>query len=203
MGERIPLGEMTPSLLSSADGATVALDTQNWRMVAYRDGKTKSVQLSAVEQFLDATLYDNNLYVLSAAGITKITDAALGRTAATSWLTQATTLTSDPLRLVIDRNVYVLSTNGMLTTYFKGAQTSQVPVNLFPNSGTLMLATPESSFLFLADTQMNRIYVINRKDGSLVKTMKIGSAEPMVHAALGPNDTLYFLTKDNKIWKIQ
>lgn len=152
-------------------------------------------------QFTNAYLYQGNLYGLTPdGGISKITDANKGKTAAVSWLASGVSLVSKPMLVAVDGNVYVLSDGGVLSVYYKGQKKNDLNTPVVPDSSSAMLTTADGTSLYIVNKTLARIYVIDKTSGSLTKTLKINSDSPLTGAGIGADGTLYVMT--DKVWKV-
>ncbi|MEX2090752.1 MAG: hypothetical protein WD989_01305 [Candidatus Paceibacterota bacterium] len=152
-------------------------------------------------------IYENNLYALTADNIFKISDinnpsTGGGKKEAGAWLKNGT-LPPEPVRIAVDGSVYVLNKSGLLTTYFRGDKKREVNTFLPSGDKSIFATTPESKNIYLINKDLARIYILSKETGSLVKTLKIGSSEPIVEAYLNKDETIYFSTPDGRFWKIQ
>lgn len=146
--------------------------------------------------------YQDNLYILATDGIYKITDGLKGKTSAVAWLNKDVFLPSNPVSLAIDSKVFVINEGGVLTTYYKGDKVAEVSTSIPADKGSALLTAKDSAFLYLVDKSLGRIYVITKEAGNLIKTLKLDSDEPIVDASMADDETIYLLSKDNKVWKV-
>src|SRR3989344_875276 len=163
--------------------------------------KTSTLSLSGTP--LSMSPYQNNLYVLTSDNVYKIMDAADGKSSATVWLNKDTALPTAPLIMAVDSRIFILSTSGILTTYYKGARTSEINTSIPVDSSNVLLTTSGSPYLYLVAKNLNRIYTISKDSGSVVKALKIGEGSSIADAALSDDETVYLLMKDNKIWQVK
>jgi hypothetical protein len=96
----------------------------------------------------------------------------------------------------------IINENGILTTYYKGDKVAEVNTSLPVEKGSALLTTPNSQFLYLVDNSLARIYVLSKEAGSLVRTLKIGSNEPILTASITEAETIFIVSKDNRVWTI-
>src|SRR3989344_3781427 len=146
--------------------------------------------------------YQDNLYVLASDGLFKITDAAKGKTNSVSWLNQDVFLLPQSVLIAVDSKIYILTQNGSLATYYKGSKESEVSTSIPVNSNSVLLANAESSFLYLIDKTLGRIYVLTKASGSLEKTIKLNNDQPLVSASIADTGTIFLLTADKKVWQV-
>ena len=146
--------------------------------------------------------YQDNLYVLTSDGLFKITDAAKGKTNSVSWLNQDVFLPPQSVLIAVDSKIYILTQNGSLATYYKGSKESEVSTSIPVNSNSVLLANAESSFLYLIDKTLGRIYVLTKASGSLEKTIKLNNDQPLLNASISDEGIIYLLTGDKKVWEV-
>ena len=148
-------------------------------------------------------LYENNLYVLTADSIFKISDASQDAAKeAVQWLKSAT-LPPEPSMIAVDGNIYVMNNSGTLATYYKGEKESETNTFIVSNSGSVLLTSKDSDKLYLVNKTLSRIYELDKKSGSLVRTLKTGSSDPFVDAYLYGNNTIIVTAKDGRIWEVK
>lgn len=194
--------EFSPSLLKDIS-ETLGDDFQIWSFAwSLAKGEMK-IQKPDITGLVNYYPYQDNLYILAQEGIFKITDAAKGKTNPTRWLSDNAAVPPTPLLLTVDSKVYVLTENGIMTTYYKGDKTSEVNTSIPVNKDDILLTTANSSSLFLVDKSHNRIYVISKDTGSVIKTLKIAGSPFIIGGSIGDDETIYLLSKDNKVWTVK
>ena len=147
--------------------------------------------------------YEANLYVLTANNILKVSDVDQpGKKQTSAWLTSGT-LPEKASHIAVDGSVYVLNDSGLLATYYRGEKKKEISTFLLAGENSTLATTKESKNLYLINKGLNRIYIISKESGSLVKTLRIGSNEPITEAYLDKDGVIYFTTSDNRIWKVQ
>ncbi|HEY4520301.1 MAG TPA: hypothetical protein VJJ72_00645 [Candidatus Paceibacterota bacterium] len=147
----------------------------------------------------DVALYENNVYVLSENTISKIAEASAPKSVSTTWLKDP--LVSQARHIAVDGNVFVLSDSGTLVSYFKGKKETESQTYLTPSSDTILLTSKDSTSLYLVHRVLGRIHVVNKANGSLEKTLKLGTMEPLLNVTLGENK-IFFSTPDARIWMV-
>ncbi|MBI2068583.1 MAG: PQQ-like beta-propeller repeat protein [Candidatus Yanofskybacteria bacterium] len=158
-------------------------------------------------------IYENNLYVLTADNLFKVSDInKTGKKETASWL-KSGTLPPGSRYIAVDGKIYVLSRSGILAVYYRGEKTGEYNTSLLSGDISVFATTKDSKNLYLINKDLNRVYTFSKENGSLVKTIKIGSNEPMIEAYLDPalagksgvdaDETIYFSTSDGRFWKIQ
>ena len=203
VGSAIQIKDTTPKSIFSSDTSVALIEPDVKKITSLSVVKSVvSTSTFSSDTLVSYEIYKDNLYGLTATGIIKIIDAALGHTTVTSWLASGAGLSADSALLAVDGNIYILSKNGVLTTYFKGKKTNETNTPVAPEVGSLLLTNTDSINLNLINISSGRIYIITKATGVVTKTLKINSSKPIASAALGADDTIYILS-DNKIWKIQ
>ncbi len=167
-----------------------------------KDGGLKTSSLALSGLILSSYPYQGNLYLLTSDGIYKISDVTDGKSNAVSWLTENAKLPVNPALMAVDGKVFILSESGTLAVYYKGEKESEVSTSIPVNSESVLLTTRDSAQLYLVDKKMGRIYVLNKSSGSLEKTIKVNSDQPLVSASMSDSGVIYLLTADNKVWKV-
>jgi len=195
--------DISPSaMFSSTDYVTlVDADAKKITSLSISNSALISKTFSS-DPLISLEVYQNNLYGLTATSILKITDASLGKTDVKSWLASGTTLVSGASLISIDGDIFILSSDGTLTTYYKGKVKNTVKTQVSPDTGSMLLTTTDSPNLYLVNKSTGRIYILAKDSGTVSKTLKINSNQPLDSAALSTDGTIYILS-DNKIWKIQ
>jgi hypothetical protein len=104
--------------------------------------------------------------------------------------------------MTVDGGIFVLSESGNLSTYYKGKKKQEVQLPIKPDDNSKLTTTDDSRNVYVIKKSLHRIYLLDKITGSLVKTIKISSDQDISDIALSADETLYVLTKDNKIWKV-
>ena len=189
-----------PSLFQEAP-QNLADDFQIWSYVwslAKGEIKAEKPELSAISFYP----YQDNLYILATDGIYKITDGLKSAGTPVPWLNKDVFLPINPVSFAIDSKVFVIAESGVLTAYYKGDKVSEVNTSIPVSKGSAMLTKTDSAYLYLVDKSLVRIYVLTKEAGSLFKTLKLDSEEPIVSASMADDETIYILSSDNKVWKV-
>ena len=195
--------DISPSAMFSSDGYVALVDTNAQKLTSLSISKSTLISKTfSSDPLVNFEIYQDNLYGLTSTGIIKITDAALGKTDVQPWLAGGTSLVAEASLITVDGNVYVLSSNGTLTTYYKGKKTNEITTAVSPDTGSMLLTNTSSPNLHLVNVSTGRIYVFAKNTGVVSKTLKINSAKPISGATLSADGTIYILS-DNKIWKVQ
>lgn len=165
----------------------------------------KASLLAAQKEKTDAValdIYEDNLYYLAADGISKISDVGKKPKSAVAWL-KGGVLPPDPLAIAVDGNIYVVNKSGLLTTYYRGEKKSEVNTLVLPENSSVLATTKDSQYLYLINKNMGRIYLLNKANGALSKTIKVSSQEGFTAAYLDQDEAVYLISKDGKVWKVQ
>lgn len=202
-GAAIAVKNMSPTGMFASDNYITLVDGSG-KVASLSIKKTAlgTSSFSSANPLVGFDVYQDNLYGLTTNGITKITDAASGHTAATSWLQSGTGIAASAALITVDGKIYVFSTNGVLTTYFKGQKSNEVNTPITADASSMLLTNTNSPNLYLVDRTIGRIYVIKKDTGTLDKTLKTDASHGITSAALGADDTVYILS-DNKIWEVK
>lgn len=187
--------------LPAGQAGALVLDAAARKIVRILNDAAKSYTIPTQETILSASSYESNIYVLTDKSILKVSDLDTAKPVTKQWLLKAADLASGAARLYVDGTIYTLGRDGMLTTYYKGKRSAQVQVPLDPSGAWELAAGPQEGQLAVMNTDTKRIYIIAIKDGSLVRTLKLDVQQPLLQMLGGPNDSVLFITKDNKVWE--
>lgn len=148
-------------------------------------------------------IYENNLYILASDNILKVADVdSANKKEPSSWL-KSGELPPQPVAIAVDGGVYVINASGVLTVYYKGEKVSEFNTLVASNIGDVLLTTKDSDKLYLANKTLARIYELDKKSGSLIRTIKIGSSEPFTDAYLTSDGAIIIVAKDGRIWAVK
>lgn len=179
--------EVSPSLLESMP------EELNQRIAIFDAHKDRGIALD---------VYENNLYILTNDNISKIADINSNTQKEPSiWL--KSDLSPQSIMLTVDGNVYVMNNSGTLSVYYKGEKVSETNTFIVSQNGDVLLTSKDSDKLYLVNKMLARIYELDKKSGSLIRTLKVGSSEPFVDAYLVGNSTIIIVTPDGRIWELK
>ena len=164
--------------------------------------KTDSGKYELTSAVLGFDIYQDNLYMLTVDKIYKVADAVKGSAKAVSWLEENTSLALEPLLIAVDGNVYVMIKAGPVIRYFKGQETKRFNTSITPEN-SLLITAKDLPNLYLVNKKLGRIYLIDKESGLIAKVIKIGNSEPLSNAYIDSSGTLYIVSDDNKIWKVE
>jgi len=198
-----PITDIRPSLIFSSAKYVALVDLENKKLTSLSIDKSTLITKSfSSDNLLNLEVYQDNFYGLTSTNIIKITDAALGKTDVQPWLTESLSLATDAKLIAVDGNIYTLSSNGTLATYYKGKKTNEVTTPVSPGTKSILLTTTDSPNLYLVDMITGRIYILSKTTGVVSKTLKINSSQPISSVTLSANETIYILS-GNKIWEVK
>ena len=151
---------------------------------------------------LASELYQENLYILDGTSIFKYPDAAKGNSERQPWLGEP--LRENSVLMAVDGKIYILSSNGILTTYFKGKKEkeTQLPISVSPGSG--FVTKKDFPYLIYIDVLLKRVMIFSKESGILNATFKVNDIGDILSWNLDQqNNFLYLLSSDQKIWKLE
>ncbi len=192
-----------PGRLTISNNKPTLIYPTSGKLITVADGKAVVTTADAFSGFVDFDLYQDNVYLLTDHSILKIPDVLRSRSATKAWLDSKTEVSPQSTHIVVDGNIFVLTETGLVTTYYKGKKIAEVQTSITPDASALWITEQDGAYLYLVDRNLNRIYLLDKKSGALVKTYALDIAVPVLSAAVGPGDVLYLLTSDNKIWQIK
>lgn len=161
---------------------------------------TKSYKLKDPATAIDATLYEGNLYVLSANHIYKYAGALQGNVKRIEWGSES----SDALQsIAADGNIYALMPQGTVTTYFKGERKGQIETSLPIDAASRIYAFENDPKLVITNPALKRAYVIDKTSGAILVSYKLDSIGQLKDAALDSDGVLWLLSADYKLWQLK
>ena len=194
--------DISPSAIFSSDAYIALIDANAKKVTSFSISKSAlTTKEFSSDTLVNLEVYQDNLFGLTSTSIIKITDVALGKTDVQPWLASGTTLVNNASLIAVDGDIYILSSDGVLTKYYKGKKVTDVKTVISPDSGSMLLTTTDSPNLYLVNASTGRIYIFAKDSGVVSKTLKINSAQPISSATLSSDGTIYILS-GNKIWKV-
>jgi hypothetical protein len=197
------LGQLlkTPvQFLSDAKATVFAFNGADTFGVYGTSKKVNAFKVKPAIQAVSSSLYENNLYVLLADQILKYADAGTGSTKSTKWSKDAIV---NPLSLTVDGNVFVLSKDGKIATYFKGTKKSEFDTQMPATEGSKILTGKDLAFIYLADKTNKRVYVFDKSSGELKTTFKLDAVGTVQDIAISQNGNVWVLSAEGKVWEVQ
>lgn len=159
----------------------------------------KSYTLKDPATATDATLYEGNLYILSAQSIYKYAAALTGNIKRSEWGSEA----NDKLiSLAADGNIYGLTSDGKINVYFKGEKKSTLEPGLPVSEHSRLVAASEGTALVLVNPTAKRAYLLDKTSGALTTTYKLDSIGELKDTAMS-DGVLWLVSVDNKLWQIK
>lgn len=198
---RVKLDSAPDILLGWKDGV-LAIDRAARSVTRVSGGTAKSYTIPTQENILDAAQFADNLYVLTDASILKISALDTDKPVTKEWLTVPTDFVAGGARIIVDGNVYTMSPTGTLVTYYKGEKKTSIETTLTPSDSWRLIPGGAGSFA-IADTGRMRMYEFSVADGTLTRTLKVDSDQPLVLMNEGPDGTAIAVTRDNRIWQVR
>jgi hypothetical protein len=199
---RVSLGATQPTLLVGWNDSVLAIDPAARTIARLVNGSAQSYTIPTQDAVLDAAEFNKNLYVLTDKSILKISDLDTQKPVTKQWLSDTTELATGAAHLWVDSNVWTMSADGTLTTYYKGKKQSQASTTL-TLSGTWRLVSGPDGLLAVPSGDLRRIYLISPTDGSLVRTLKLDSDAPYTYLSPGPDNSVLLITKEGKLWQVK
>jgi hypothetical protein len=200
---RTALTDVKPDILAGYRDGVLVVDTAKRAVVRVSGGTTSSYTIPTQENILDAIVYADALYVLTDRSILKVSDLETQKQVTKQWLTDQTQLSVGAARILVDGNVYTMGRDGTLATYYKGKKTTEVKTLLEPSGSWRLVPTNDPALFAITSADRLRVYEFAIADGSLARTLKLDSEQPLVLMAEGPDGSVIAVTKDNRIWKLQ
>ena len=199
-------------LLDKADGAVTAnpmlVDKlpddviKKAEQIDISEGDVKSGKYNISLPALGMDLYEGNLYVLTQNKIFKVVDASKGSLTTVSWLKEGQSVSSDPVSIAIDGNVYVYGKSGVITKYYRGEKVKEFNTSVGAEN-SILLTAKDIPGLYIINKKLGRIYVVDKESGSVIKVLKIGNTQSLVAVYLDSQGVVYLASQDGKIWRIE
>lgn len=202
LSSRTPLGIAHADVLLGWNDSVLAVNIASRSVVRPVNGTYTSYVIPTQDTVLDAEAFNDNLYVLTDKSILKISDLDTQKPVTKQWLTDEKELASGAAHLWVDSNVWTMSADGTLTTYYKGKKTTQASTAL-ALSGTWRLMNGPEGTLAVAAGQSRRIYLVNPANGTLARTLKLDSDVPYTYLSPGPDNSVLLLTNEGKLWQVK
>ncbi len=199
------VGSLTPEQITAINGQNILSYENNTPSIWYNDselftaqGKTYTLKDPASAQ--SSSLYEGNLYTLSANHIYKYGDVINGGTKRSDWGTNADT--DDMTSIAVDGNLFALTTTGKISMYFKGKKEQEFDPGLTLSQGAQLYTAKDLPILYLANPTAHRLYVLDKTSGSLTATYKLDAIAEIKDIAVTSDGNVWLLGADNKIWSI-
>lgn len=187
-----------------AFGGSYIAAYDNVKSLSVYSQKTKQVAVNTLKNAEPASLaamYEDSLYVLSGSHVYKFTDAALGGSPRILW--NKDVLPDNALSLAIDGNIYFLTKDGKLLTYFKGKKKAEFDLSLNPSEKAQLLTTKDGRYLYLVDPVARKVFSFEKENGSLSVSYPLDTVGTIAAGMLTGDGTLFILSGDNKVWQLK
>ena len=142
-------------------------------------------------------------YVLTSSGILKVEDLETVKPVTKQWLSDVSELQTGARLIAVDGDVWTVSANGVLAKYFRGERVDSKELALTITDAHRLLTTEDMPSLYLVDTDLKRIHVIDKESMSLIHTVTFDTEQEVSDIFLGPDFGLFMLASDGKIWKVE
>ncbi|MFH1769348.1 MAG: hypothetical protein ABH833_01630 [Parcubacteria group bacterium] len=215
-GEMFRIDEESTKSLNSFDispAKPLTMFSTDIRLSSYTDDNRFAVYNLETENFglftldtipdtqniTDATLYADNLYLVINNGIYRYADANTGEETFTRWLDSEQTGTIQSI--TVDGDVFALTNDGRIFKYFKGEKEDEFNLDLVLSNEATIHTLKDAEYLYIFEKGLSRLFVLNKEDGSLVKTYKINADGPADDVAFDLDGTIWILSGSD-IWTI-
>lgn len=167
------------------------------------DKKSKKLTTDKLKDFIDVkdfAYYEANVYDLSGDMIYKYTDGLAGGAKRQIWAKQ---VGQDIQSIAVDGNVFLLSSGGKLSQYFKGDKKSEFDLAVNPSPDARIFTAKDLPFVYLASKTEKRIMVFDKTNGALAVTYDLSNVESVNDVAITKDQTIFILGGDNKVWQVK
>jgi hypothetical protein len=159
--------------------------------------------LPTPDRILSVHWFIDYAYVLTSSGILKVEDLETVKPVTKQWLSDVSELQAGARLIAVDGDVWTLSADGILTRYFRGDQVGAATLPLTVTDAHRLLTSEEMPFLYIADTDLNRVHVVDKETMAIIHTVTFETEQQVSDVFLGPDFTLYILASDGKIWRVE
>lgn len=185
-------------IFGSAEYLT-AHDGQQFWFFDIKNQKTALYTLKEPPQIVDATIYENNLYMLATDSVYKYSDVVTGGVSGSTWAQSI----SNGTAIAADGKIYILTSAGHLEIYFKGAKTGEFDLQLSHTSGSRIFTFKDHAFLYITDKTNARVYVFDKATGSLKVSYDLSLVGAITDISVSRDGSVWVLSSVNKIWTIK
>lgn len=194
--------ELDANLLVPAPPVVLLGDTSERTLFLY--GSLSGIHtLPTPDRILDADWFADFAYLLTSSGIMKVADLETVKPVTKQWLSDVSELASSARLIAVDGDIWTLSADGTLTKYYRGEKVADAQLALTITDAHRLLTTPEMPFMYVADTDLKRVHVIDKESMSLIHTVTFDTQQSVRDIFLGPDFSLLFLAGDGKIWRVE
>jgi hypothetical protein len=202
LGTRTVFGNARPDMLLGWRDSVLAVRFSDRTITRFVGDEVKTYTIPTQDAIRDIAEFADALYVLTDTSIVKVSDLDTDKPVTKQWLTDTSELAAGAARIWVDGSVWTIGMDGSLATYYKGKKSKSISVPLSP-TGTWRMSGSTDGLLAIAAGDARRVYLIDPKDGSLVRTQKIDSQLPFVYLSAGPNASVLLITKEGKVWQVK
>jgi len=147
-----------------------------------------------------ATVYADNLYTAEGNSIIRYTDALQGGSGSTVW---AEGLTDELISITSDGNIYGLSKDGRLITYFKGEKKSEFDLSVTPEDDSYIWTTTDNPFTYFVRPAGGKVMILDKESGQLKTTYDISATSGVKNVFVSEGGIIWTLSNDLKIYKLE
>lgn len=188
--------------LFAADSYFLAYNGQEMvEIYSPANSKSQSYSLKNAPVASSATIYENNLYILSGNSIIKYADASTGGIKRNDW--GQDNESGNLVSIAVDGNVFALNSDGKIISYFKGKKSGEFNLQVPTTAESRIFTYKDSLFIYLADKINKKVYTFDKINGSLVSSFNLSPAGDINDIYVATDGTVIVLSKNNKIWTIK
>lgn len=188
--------------LLETDSGVFAIDPATGAMNRI-DKKSKKLTIDKLKDFTsvkDFAYYEANIYNISDGMVYKYADGLMGGAKKKTWAKQ---VGQDIQSIAVDGNVFLLSSGGKLSQYFKGGKKSEFDLAISPASDARIFTAKDLPFVYLISKTEKRIMVFDKTNETLMTTYNLSNVGDVNDVAITKDQTIFILAGDNKVWQIK
>ena len=182
------------------DVKLLAVSSDTLAILNKTSGKTDSYKIAGFDTVKDAAIYEGNIYALNTDSILKYNDIATTEAKPANWSKDIPAIAQS---LTVDGNLYVLSNDGRISIYFKGAKQSEYDLNVTPSTDARIFTSKDLPFIYLLDKTGKKVMVFDKTNGNLQTSYSLSTVGSVSDISIGSDQAIYILSSDNKIWQIR
>jgi hypothetical protein len=200
----------TPSLLGklplhpvrmSVDQDSIFASDMNSVVVSYVKKSKKITTAVFGINLVDGMMFGDNFYAIANSTVQKFTNARLGKSSQSTWNT--TVIPFVPIALSADGNIYLLSADGTLATYFKGAPKTTFVLKMKFATGTHIFAYKNLDVLYVFDQTTSTLFTFDKNTGELSASYNLKTSAGIADVSVGSDGKVWILSKDSKIFLLE
>jgi len=152
------------------------------------------------------TSYLSNLYFLDKENCQIIKYSYLSKNnwgSAEKWLKDKMDC-ENPKSIAVDGSVYILNSDNSISVYHSGLYQRIIIIDIYPNikNITLIKTTKNTSNIYLLEPTNNRVIVIDKKDGEIIKQIQSSKFNNLKDIDISPTGQTIYLLNNTTIYKI-